>query len=118
MPGNSLVFQPTLHLTIMSNTPFFITPAHQIILKGVQLTPRNVNEIIKCVETHFYMIENKIAEACMHAIAKIEAHRVTASSDFQSYIFKVCFGFSHLTVLLQLGDLKYMTLVDCRKFLW
>lgn len=82
------------------------------------MTPRNVNEIVKCVETHFYMIENKIAEACMQAIEKIEAHRVSATSDFQSYIFNVCFGFSHLTMLLQLGDLKYMTLVDFQKFLW
>lgn len=103
----------------MANTPFFITPAQQVILKGIQMTPRNLNEIIKCVETHFYMIENKIAEACMQAIEKIEAHRVSASSsDSQSYIFKVFFGFSHLIVLLQLGDLKYMTLVDFQKFLW
>lgn len=102
----------------MANTPFFITPAQQVILKGIQMTPRNVNEIITCVETHFYMIENKIAEACMQAIEKIEAHRVSANSYSQSYIFKVCFGFSHLIVLLQLGDLKYMTLVDFQKFLW
>ncbi|XP_066247487.1 KICSTOR complex protein SZT2-like [Euwallacea similis] len=90
IPGNSLVFQPCIYLTILANTPFFITPAQQVILKGIQMTPKNVNEIIKCVETHFHMLEGKIAEACNHAIEKIQtqraAHDATLSGgEFESF---------------------------------
>lgn len=71
------MFQPCIYLTIMANTPFFITPAQQVILKGIQMTPRNVNEIIKRVETHFHVLQGKIAEACMQALEKIDNHRVS-----------------------------------------
>ncbi|XP_050313415.1 KICSTOR complex protein SZT2-like [Anthonomus grandis grandis] len=76
IPGNTLVFQPCIYLTIVANTPFFITPAQQVILKGIQMTPWNVNEIIKGVEAHFHLLEGKIADACMQALDKIDSYRV------------------------------------------
>ncbi|KAL1492858.1 hypothetical protein ABEB36_011037 [Hypothenemus hampei] len=77
LPGNSLVFQPSIYLTIMANTPFFINPAQQVILKGIKMTATNVNEIITCVETHFNLLEGKIAEACTQAIEKLEIQRMS-----------------------------------------
>ncbi|XP_048517774.1 KICSTOR complex protein SZT2 isoform X3 [Dendroctonus ponderosae] len=94
IPGNSIVFQPCIYLTIMANTPFFITPAQQVILKGIQMTPHNVYEIIKCVETHFHILQGKIAEACMQALEKIENHR--ASHDAQSSLGGEAFEISDI----------------------
>ncbi|CAG9759252.1 unnamed protein product [Ceutorhynchus assimilis] len=87
IPGNTLVFQPAIYLTIMVNTPFFITPAQQVILKGIQMTSRNVNEIIMCVETHFCMLEGKIADACTQALDKIVDLKATQDRPAQGEFF-------------------------------
>ena len=61
----------------MANTPFFISPAQQVILKGIQVTPQNLGEIIKCVETHFHMLEGKIADVCTQALGRTYLKRVS-----------------------------------------
>lgn len=50
------------------------------------MTPHNVYEIIKCVETHFHILQGKIAEACTQALEKIENHRVSLSVCFKLLI--------------------------------
>ncbi|XP_008200755.1 KICSTOR complex protein SZT2 isoform X3 [Tribolium castaneum] len=62
IPGNSLVFQPSLYLTVMVNTPFFMSPAQQVLVKGVQITSTNLHEIVAFVQSQFHVLEGKIAD--------------------------------------------------------
>ncbi|KAL3289661.1 hypothetical protein HHI36_023069 [Cryptolaemus montrouzieri] len=62
VPGNSIVFQPSIFLTIMVNTPFFMSPAQQVLVKGVEITINNLPDIIKFVGEQFRVIEGKIAD--------------------------------------------------------
>ncbi|KAJ3640250.1 hypothetical protein Zmor_003559 [Zophobas morio] len=62
IPGNSLVFQPSLYLTVMVNTPFFMSPAQQVLVKGVQITSSNLQEIVSFVQNQFHLLEGKIAD--------------------------------------------------------
>ncbi|XP_030748432.1 LOW QUALITY PROTEIN: KICSTOR complex protein SZT2-like [Sitophilus oryzae] len=78
IPGNTIIFQPTIYLTIMVNTPFFVSPAQQVILKGVKLMSQNIKEIIKCVELHFDMLEEKIAEVCIQALDKLDNQKISS----------------------------------------
>ncbi|RZC33025.1 SZT2-like, partial [Asbolus verrucosus] len=39
IPGNSLIFQPSLFLTVMVNTPFFMSPAQQVLVKVPMVSP-------------------------------------------------------------------------------
>ncbi|KAH0819001.1 hypothetical protein GEV33_003789 [Tenebrio molitor] len=62
IPGNRLVFQPSLFLTVMVNTPFFMSPAQQVLVKGVQISSSNLQEILSFVENQFHLLEGKIAD--------------------------------------------------------
>ncbi|KAJ8945629.1 hypothetical protein NQ314_009160 [Rhamnusium bicolor] len=76
IPGNSLVFQPCIYLTVIVNTPFFMSPAQQVLVKGVQVTPSNISEIIDYVEKHFHLLEGKIADAAAVALDQIEIQKI------------------------------------------
>lgn len=57
-----MVFQPNIFLTVMVNTPFFMSPAQQVLVKGVQITFSNIHEIISYVQKQFHLLEGKIAD--------------------------------------------------------
>lgn len=46
----------------MVNTPFFMSPAQQVLVKGVQITSTNLHEIITFVQNQFHLLEGKIAD--------------------------------------------------------
>ncbi|KAJ8966991.1 hypothetical protein NQ317_011192 [Molorchus minor] len=76
VPGNSLVFQPCIYLTVIANTPFFMSPAQQVLVKGVQITQNNISTIIKYVEEQFHLLERRIAEVSATALDQIDFQRV------------------------------------------
>lgn len=76
IPGNLQVFQPCIYLTVIVNTPFFISPAQQVLVKGVQISSRNVNDIIYSVQTQFHYIEGRIAHMSDLAYEQIDRHMV------------------------------------------
>ncbi|KAK4871539.1 hypothetical protein RN001_015663 [Aquatica leii] len=81
IPGNSLVFQPSLYLTVIVNTPFYMSPAQQVLVEGVKITTQNVHEIIRLIERQFNFLEGRIAQ--VSAIAQDEAdHRYVENDDF------------------------------------
>uniref|UniRef100_A0A1Y1NFY9 Protein SZT2 n=1 Tax=Photinus pyralis TaxID=7054 RepID=A0A1Y1NFY9_PHOPY len=72
IPGNSLVFQPSVYLTVIVNTPFFMSPAQQVLVEGVQITAKNVHEIINLIEGQFHFLEERIAQVSAIAHDEIE----------------------------------------------
>ena len=77
IPGNSLVFQPSLYLTVMVNTPFFMSPAQQVLVKGVQITSSNLQEIVSFVQNQFHLLEGKIADVTAMVHDQDEFQKVT-----------------------------------------
>lgn len=77
VPGNTLIFQPCIYLTVIVNTPFFMSPAQQVLVKGVQVTTKNLQEIIHLVEVQFHLLENKIAHVSALAHDQMDLQRVS-----------------------------------------
>lgn len=71
------MFQPCIYLTVIVNTPFFISPAQQVLVKGVQISSQNVHDIIYSVQTQFHYIEGRIAHMSDLAYEQIDKHMVT-----------------------------------------
>lgn len=54
------------------NTPFFISPAQQVLVKGVQVSSHNMKEVISSVEKHFHILESRIAQVSALAYEQID----------------------------------------------
>lgn len=61
----------------MVNTPFVMTPAQQVLVKGVQLSLDNLADIIDYIEEQFHILENKIADVVALALDQIELQTVS-----------------------------------------
>ncbi|XP_056646993.1 KICSTOR complex protein SZT2-like isoform X1 [Diorhabda sublineata] len=72
VPGCSTIFQPKLYLTVIVNTPFFLSPAQQVLVKGVQICLANLREILRYVEKQFHILEEKIADVCSTALDHLD----------------------------------------------
>lgn len=79
VPGNTLIFQPCIYLTVIVNTPFFMSPAQQVLVKGVQVTTKNLQEIIHLVQVQFNLLENRIAQVSALAHDQMDSQRVSSS---------------------------------------
>ncbi|GJQ67112.1 hypothetical protein Trydic_g21981 [Trypoxylus dichotomus] len=86
IPGNLQVFQPCIYLTVIVNTPFFISPAQQVLVKGVQISSQNVHDIIYSVQTQFHYIEGRIAHMSDLAYEQIDRH-MQENEDFLDGLF-------------------------------
>lgn len=54
------------------NTPFFISPAQQVLVKGVQVSSRNMQEVINLVQKHFHILEGRIAHVSAMAYDQMD----------------------------------------------
>lgn len=76
IPGSSIVFHPCIYLTVIVNTPFFISPAQQVLVKGVKVSSHNMEEIISLVQKHFHILEGRIAVVSTLAYDQIDSQIV------------------------------------------
>lgn len=81
VPGNPVVFKPNIYLTVIVNTPFFMSPAQQVLVKGVEITSTKLPEIIKFVGDQFHIIEGKIAEVATFAYDQMDSERAQNESN-------------------------------------
>ena len=77
IPGCLQVFQPCIYLTVIVNTPFFISPAQQVLIKGVQISSQNVQDVISSVQSQFNYIEGRIAHMSVLAYDQIDNQMVS-----------------------------------------
>lgn len=47
LPGSTLVFHPEIYVSIIANTPFFITPAQQVLLQSWHVTSDNLGDLFR-----------------------------------------------------------------------
>lgn len=68
--------QPSIYLTVIAHTPFFMTPAQQVLLKGIQVSSLNIDEIFSAVEKQLKRLEERIADVAGMAHDQIEEQTV------------------------------------------
>lgn len=76
LPGSTLVFHPEIYVSIIANTPFFITPAQQVLLQSWHVTDDNLADLFKNIQTELLKLENAVAEVSDIFIGQLEATRV------------------------------------------
>jgi hypothetical protein len=68
----------------MVNTPFFMSPAQQVLVKGVQISSSNLQEILSFVENQFHLLEGKIADVTAMVHDQNEFQKVVSSREMVS----------------------------------
>lgn len=80
LPGSTLVFHPEIYVSIIANTPFFITPAQQVLVQSWHVTSDNLPDLFQNIQLELLKLENAVAEVSNIFINQLEANRV--ESDF------------------------------------
>ncbi|XP_066906429.1 KICSTOR complex protein SZT2 isoform X3 [Halyomorpha halys] len=62
VPGTRLIFEPHLFVTVIVHTPFFTTPAQQVLVQGWRVTEANVEEFLAAIVKQLELLEDTIAE--------------------------------------------------------
>jgi hypothetical protein len=76
VPGSKTVFQPDVYATIIAYTPFFTSPAQQVLVQGWQVTPQNLPQLLTILEKQLQELEDRVAEVSGIAQAQLDALRV------------------------------------------
>ncbi|KAG5885699.1 hypothetical protein JTB14_002313 [Gonioctena quinquepunctata] len=76
IPGNPMVFEPSIYLTVIVNTPFFLSPAQQVLVKGVRISTENLADTVRYVEKQFHILEEKIADVSAAVLDQLDFQRV------------------------------------------
>lgn len=79
----------------MVNTPFFMSPAQQVLVKGVQMTTDNLEEIINFVVEQFNLLEGKIADVSAMVHDQNEFQKVS-HFYFQVFLINSLIGENNL----------------------
>ncbi|RZF32789.1 hypothetical protein LSTR_LSTR011435 [Laodelphax striatellus] len=61
IPGSTRFFEPIVFVTVIVHTPFFTTPAQQVLVQGWKLTKLNVVEFLSAIEKQLQLLEDNIA---------------------------------------------------------
>ncbi|XP_059469171.1 KICSTOR complex protein SZT2-like [Neocloeon triangulifer] len=75
IPGSTKVFQPDVYATIIAHTPFFTSPAQQVLVQGWQVTQQNLPQLLTILEQQLQELEGKVAEVSGIAQAQLDALR-------------------------------------------
>lgn len=62
-----------------------MSPAQQVLVKGVQVTSKNVQEVIKLVETQFHILEGRIAHISAMAHEQIDQQKVCYEQIYYTF---------------------------------
>lgn len=67
------------------NTPFFISPAQQVLVKGVQVSSHNMKQVIDLVQQHFLILEGRIAHVSALAYDQIDSQIVSSVENWRDF---------------------------------
>lgn len=76
IPGSTLVFHPEIYVSIIANTPFFITPNQQVLLQSWHVTSDNLSDLFKNIQAELWKLENAVAEVSQIFMDQLDARRV------------------------------------------
>ncbi|XP_018404829.1 PREDICTED: protein SZT2-like [Cyphomyrmex costatus] len=79
VPGSRRVMQPEIYVTVIAHTPFFTSPAQQVLVQGWLITMDNVNSLTQYIEKQLYLLEERVATVT--AIANQQLENLRAESE-------------------------------------
>ncbi|XP_043250268.1 KICSTOR complex protein SZT2-like isoform X1 [Colletes gigas] len=79
IPGSNRKMQPEIYVTIIAHTPFFTSPAQQVLVQGWLVTMKNVNQLTNFIEEQLNILEEKVASVT--AIASQQLENLRAESE-------------------------------------
>ncbi|KYN29036.1 Protein SZT2, partial [Trachymyrmex cornetzi] len=79
IPGSRRVMQPEIYVTVIAHTPFYTSPAQQVLVQGWLITLDNVNSLTQYVEKQLYLLEERVATVT--AIANQQLENLRAESE-------------------------------------
>lgn len=71
--------QPEIYVTVIAHTPFFTSPAQQVLVQGCLLTTDNVNSLTQYIEKQLYLLEERVATVT--GIANQQLENLRAESE-------------------------------------
>ncbi|XP_072752702.1 KICSTOR complex protein SZT2 [Anoplolepis gracilipes] len=79
IPGSKRIMQPEIYVTVIAHTPFFTTPAQQVLVQGWLITADNVNSLTQYIEKQLYLLEERVATVT--SIANQQLENLRAESE-------------------------------------
>ncbi|XP_024942950.1 KICSTOR complex protein SZT2 isoform X2 [Cephus cinctus] len=79
VPGSKRIMQPEIYITIIAHTPFFTSPAQQVLVQGWLLTVKNIEYLIQYIEQQLKCLEEKVA--LVTGIANQQLETLRAESE-------------------------------------
>ncbi|XP_054280353.1 KICSTOR complex protein SZT2-like isoform X2 [Macrosteles quadrilineatus] len=76
IPGSEIMFEPQIFVTVIVHTPFFTSPAQQVLVQGWQVTQDNLAEFLAAIRKQLQLLEDTIAEVSALAYDQLEALRI------------------------------------------
>lgn len=67
--------QPEIYVTVIAHTPFFTSPAQQVLIQGWLVTIANVEHLIQLIRSQMDFLEKKVASVTAVANQQLEALR-------------------------------------------
>lgn len=92
LPGSQLVFYPEIYVSIIVNTPFFTTPAQQVLVQSWRVTGQNLPELCRAVLAGLVRLETAVAQ-----VAQLEDPAMVRPD--QGFINMLRFGMLALRLL-------------------
>jgi len=71
--------QPEIYVTVIAHTPFFTSPAQQVLVQGWLITTDNVSSLIQFIEKQLYLLEERVATVT--AVANQQMENIRAESE-------------------------------------
>ncbi|XP_029156600.1 KICSTOR complex protein SZT2-like [Nylanderia fulva] len=79
IPGSKRIMQPEIYVTVIAHTPFFTTPAQQVLVQGWLITADNVNSLTQYIEKQLYLLEERVATVT--SVANQQLENIRAESE-------------------------------------
>lgn len=75
VPGSGRVMRPEIYVTVIAHTPFFTSPAQQVLVQGWLVNVENVGLLTRFVEQQLNILEERVALVTAIANQQLETLR-------------------------------------------
>nr|CAD7404145.1 unnamed protein product [Timema cristinae] len=80
LPGSCTLFTPEIYITVIAHTPFYTTPAQQVLVQGWRVTPLNLSEFLDLVHMQLLDLEDAVSQVAGIAYEQLETLRVESEN--------------------------------------
>ncbi|XP_039297343.1 KICSTOR complex protein SZT2, partial [Nilaparvata lugens] len=117
IPGSTRYFEPIVFATVIVHTPFFTTPAQQVLVQGWKLTKVNVVEFLSAIEKQLQLLEDNIAHVSglVHdQLAEVRQRQFTIGRkwEIQAFLISADRVFSEVGHVVALSLLQFVLVLS------